>query len=266
MAVIVATAGAANANSYETYSEANTYFDERIPITPPWVASGNEAYLIYATRTLDALAQPFKVLIPAQNGEPAYYRVRRQWTGSPASSTQKLAWPRAGMYDMNGNPLDIGAAVSAAASAVIVTDSPHGKTSGDEVFLFQSNTTPTVNGARIVTVLSATSFSIPVTVTVGGSCRVTWIPSDLKAAESELAGSFLKGDRTLDNDVVVQGLTSLRAGSVSLGFKDNIVAQVIPDAVYNLMPLSWLTDELYEPALAAIFEVASSSSYRRSTT
>lgn len=197
MPTIDATVGGANANSYETYDEANTYFDERIPIAPPWVTSGNEAYLLTATRMLDALAQPFKTLIPAQGGVPAYYRIRRQWTGQPASSTQRLAWPRIGMFDANGNAI---------ASDVI--------------------------------------------------------PQALKDAESELAGSLLKGDRQLDNDVIVQGLTSMRAGSVSLAFKDNIVAQPIPDMVYNLMPQSWLTDELYEPAEQSIFEVASRPSCR----
>jgi hypothetical protein len=195
---IIADPGAANANSYETYAEANTYFEQRIPITPAWAASGNEAYLLTATKVLDALAQPFKTLIPAQGSVPAYYRIRRQWTGQRATATQVLAWPRIGMYDQNGNEI---------ASTVI--------------------------------------------------------PQALKDAESELAGSLLKGDRMLDNDVIIQGLTSMRAGSVSLGFKDNIVPQVIPDYVYNLMPQSWLTDELYEPALQAQFDVVSFGSTNR---
>jgi hypothetical protein len=156
------------------------------------VTSGNEAYLLTATRILDALAQPFKTFMP---GTPPYYRVRRQWTGAPATATQRLAWPRTGMYDANGNAI---------ASTVI--------------------------------------------------------PQALKDAESEFAGQLLRGDRTLDNDVIMQGLTSVKAGSVSLSFKESIVAQVIPDAVYNLMPQSWLTDELYEPANSAFVEVGSRAS------
>jgi hypothetical protein len=189
---IDATVGGAASNSYETYAEANAYFADRIPITPAWVASGNEAYLLTATRILDALAQPFQTFMP---GNPPYYRVRRQWTGSPATATQRLAWPRIGMYDANGNAI---------ASNVI--------------------------------------------------------PQALKDAESEFAGQLLKGDRTLDNDVIVQGLTSVKAGSVSLSFKESIIPQVIPDAVYNLMPVSWLTDELYVPANPAFIEVGSRAS------
>jgi hypothetical protein len=192
MPTIDAAVGGASSNSYETHAEANTYFDERLPLNPPWVTSGQEAVLIMATRLLDALAQPFKTFFPAMNGSPAYYRVRRQWTGSPATATQRLAWPRVGMYDSNGNAI---------ASNVI--------------------------------------------------------PIELKWAESELAGQLLKADRTLDNDVIVQGVTSVKAGSVALTFKENIIPQVIPDAVYNLLPQSWLTDELYVMANSAQFDVVS---------
>lgn len=189
---IDATVGGTAANSYETYAEANVYFADRISVTPPWIGSGEEVYLLTSTRVLDAMAQPFKTFMP---GPVPYYRVRRQWTGAPASSTQRLAWPRIGMFDANGN-------------------------------------------------------AIPSNV----------IPQALKDAESELAGQLKKGDRTLDNDVIVQGLTSVKAGSVSLAFKESIVPQVIPDAVYNLMPQSWLTDELYLPANVAQFDVVSEAS------
>ena len=192
MSVIDSTPGGVASNSYETYVEANAYFVDRIPLSPAWVTSGNEAYLLTATRVLDGLSRPFKTFLP---GTPPYYRVRRQWTGAPATVTQRLAWPRTGMFDANGN-------------------------------------------------------AIPSDV----------IPQALKDAESEFAGQLLKGDRTLDNDVIIQGLNSVRAGSVSLGFNKDIVPQVIPDAVFNLMPVSWLTDELYVPANVAQFDVVSASS------
>lgn len=190
-----ATPGGANANSYETLAEAQDYFDSRLSL-PGWDnADSQEVLLAMGTRTLDALAQPFKTFFPASGGSAAYYRIRRQWTGSPATTTQRLAWPRIGMFDRNGNPID-----------------------------------PTV------------------------------IPQDLKDALSELAGQLGTNDRTLDNDVIVQGLTSIKAGSVALTFKSDIVAQVIPDAVFNLMPQSWLTDELYIMANSAEFDVVSEGS------
>lgn len=191
MPSIIATVGAADSNSYATYAEVNTYFDGRIPLSPPWVASGKEAYLITATRLIDNNFSPVKTLFRGADGV-AYYRVSRTWTGLPATATQRLAWPRLNMFDGNGN-------------------------------------------------------AIPSNV----------IPEDLKYAEAEFAGQLLKGDRSLDNDVIVQGLTSVKAGSVALTFKDEIQTQVLPDAVLDMMPNSWFTDELYELANAALFDVVS---------
>jgi len=82
------------------------------------------------------------------------------------------------------------------------------------------------------------------------------IPQELKDATAELAGHLAKGDRTIDSDVVIQGITSIKAGSVSLSFKDSFDAtKVIPDVVLSLLIPSWLTDELIEGANRAMFDV-----------
>ncbi len=180
---LIATPGAADANSYETVAEANIYFANRLPLKPAWVGIGDlpAQALIMGTRSLDSLAVLHKRLIRTQNSQ--YYLTNRAWTGAPTSSTQALAWPRTGMFDRLGR-------------------------------------------------------EIPSNV----------IPQELKDALSELAGQFQKSDRTLDNDVSVQGITSIRAGSVSVSFKDGIEAKVWTDAVWNLMPPSWFTDEIMEYA------------------
>lgn len=192
MPTINATVGGPTSNSYETLAEANTYFDERLPLPTPWVASGDSSVraLIMATRVLDSMAVPHRTLQRDGGCNCNFYITARQWTGTVASPTQRLAWPRVGMYDRNGN-------------------------------LIPSNV----------------------------------IPQELKDAESELAGQLLIQDTTLDNSVIVQGLRSVSAGSVSLSFKDAIAAHVLPDAVMNLMPASWFTDELIEPALRAEFQM-----------
>lgn len=89
----------------------------------------------------------------------------------------------------------------------------------------------------------------------GGLIANTVIPQEIKNAVAELGGQLAIGDRTLDNDVIAQGLTSVKAGSVSLSFKQDFEFDVIPSAVWNLLIQSWLTDELYEPALRAEFSV-----------
>lgn len=84
------------------------------------------------------------------------------------------------------------------------------------------------------------------------------IPQELKDATAELARQLKKGDRMLDNDVAVQGITAVRAGSVSVNFKNEIdVMKAIPDIVFSLLVPSWLTDELYESANPALFDVVS---------
>jgi hypothetical protein len=188
MPTIIATPAAANANSYLTLVEAQQYFDTRLPLSGWDDADDQSVLLIMATRVLDKLLTPFRSLIV--QGGVRYYRVRPEWTGTPTTTTQRLCWPRTGMFDQNGNAI----------------------------------------GTMI-------------------------IPQDLKDATAEFAGQLGSDDRTLDNDVIVQGISSLKAGSVALAFRDGNVAQVIPDAVYNLLVNSWMTDELYEPATSAIFDV-----------
>jgi hypothetical protein len=191
MPTLDATVAGANSNSYETLDEANIYFDERLPLPVPWVTSGDDAIraLIQSTRTLDMMAVSHKTMKIGQDGGQYIY-ISKAWTGAPATTTQRLAWPRTGMYDRNGNP-------------------------------------------------------IPSDV----------IPRELKEAESELAGQLKMQDTTLDNAVAVGGITSAHAGSVSVTFRDDIMAHVLPDAVLNLMPASWFTEEVIEPAMMAEFDV-----------
>jgi hypothetical protein len=188
---IIATPGAANANSFLTLGEANSYFAARVALDPEWSArAGQEEALVMATRVLSSLNTPRRRLERDSKTGDAWYIVSRYWTGLPATTTQVLAWPRTGMRNMLGQD--------------IPSDS---------------------------------------------------IPQELKDATAELAGQLAGGDRTLDNDIKVQGITSLRAGSVSLSFKDVIDRAVLPDAVIELMPSWWFVDETVEPARDFAFKV-----------
>lgn len=190
--VIVSTPAAANANSYEEVSEADAYFEARVALDPAWEdAESKEALLVQGTRLLDAMFRGSRILVTPQGGIAPYYLVRRRWTGVPSTTTQRLAWPRIGMLDQNGNAI----------------------------------------GTNI-------------------------IPQDLKDALSELAGQLGLGDRTLDNDVAVQGITSVRAGSVAVTFRDGYIdMRFLPQAVIDLIPPSWYTEEQIEGAYGFDFEV-----------
>lgn len=187
--VVIPTPGDANANSYLTVQEAQDYFDARLPISQ-WVdADSQELLIVMATRVFDALFSPRRLLVrDAQSG--FYYRTFPTWTGSPASTTQSLSWPRSGMYTRNG-----------------------------------------------------------------GIILSTVIPLEIKDAVAELAGQLAIGDRTLDNDVIAQGITSIKAGSVSLSFKNDFEFNTIPGIVRGLLVPSWLTDELVEYAFRPEFSL-----------
>lgn len=59
---------------------------------------------------------------------------------------------------------------SVASPSVIVTTEPHGFASNDKVLIAgHAGSTPDINGEHVATVLSTTSFSIPVNVTVAGA-------------------------------------------------------------------------------------------------
>jgi hypothetical protein len=66
-------------------------------------------------------------------------------------------------------PVDTISANTLANPTVVTTTLAHGLQTGDTVTITGSNSTPTINGVRTVTVLSATTFSIPVNVTTAGS-------------------------------------------------------------------------------------------------
>lgn len=193
MPTIVATPGASNANSFLTLAEALAYFAERIEI-PEWEdADSQEALLIMATRQMVNFYSPSRKLVRVMPPGQSYYLIRPTWTGSVATATQSLPWPRSGMYDRNGNAI-----------------------------------------------LS------------------TVIPDDLKFATAELAGHLAKSDRSFDSDAAIQGITNVRAGSVSVSFKEGIDAiKFIPDIVFSMLVPSWLTDEIIESANQALFDVVS---------
>lgn len=187
---LVETPAAANANTYATEAEALAYFAARLPLAAPWSGvTDKTAALAMAARVLNVFVQASRTLVYGDNRVP-YYVTRRAWTGTPTTITQALAWPRTGMYDVNGNAI----------------------------------------GTMV-------------------------IPQALKDAQIELAGQLAAEDTTLDNDIRARGIKSISVSSVSISFKEMISQHVLPDAVWMLLPISWLTDELYVPAQVAMFDV-----------
>lgn len=66
--------------------------------------------------------------------------------------------------------------ISVANPTVVTTAADHGLTTGDQVIITGSDSTPSINGLRQVVVLSATTFSVGVDVTVAGTTGTVWAP------------------------------------------------------------------------------------------
>lgn len=63
---------------------------------------------------------------------------------------------------------------SSVANPTVITSTAHGLTSGDSILIVNSNSTPTIDGTRTVTVTGADTFTVAVNVTVAGT-RGLWM-------------------------------------------------------------------------------------------
>jgi len=80
---------------------------------------------------------------------------------------------------------------TAANPTVITTASAHGLITGAKVLISGSNSTPSIDGIHTVTVLSATTFSIPVDVTSAGSAgTVTALDDTNESFEDLVPGTY----------------------------------------------------------------------------
>jgi hypothetical protein len=95
----------------------------------------------------------------------------------------------------------------------------------------------------------------------GFAIGTTTVPNDLKTAQCEFALMLGAGDRLADNDALKQGITSVKAGSVAVTFKEidesnresadiairkleqdlQWASRTVPDSVRQLLVASWYT-------------------------
>lgn len=76
--------------------------------------------------------------------------------------------------------------ISVANPTVITTSSPHGLRNEDTIIITNSNSTPSIDGFHSVTVLSSTTFSVPVNVTIAGNQGVWTKTTDIEYAVNEV--------------------------------------------------------------------------------
>lgn len=71
------------------------------------------------------------------------------------------------------------------ANPTVVTSASHGLTTGDTIVIYDSNSTPTIDGERVVTVLTGNTFSVPVNVTVAGTAGYWILKSALVESDND---------------------------------------------------------------------------------
>jgi len=92
-------------------------------------------------------------------------------TDHDADIVTKVAQAEAIILDYLKVRLTSIASISVSSPTVITTTGPHSLTSGVTYPIAGTTTTPTVNGSQVVTVITPTTFSVPVAVTVGQSAE-----------------------------------------------------------------------------------------------
>lgn len=88
-----------------------------------------------------------------------------KWTNAKFdSTTMPMRMTRDGVYRTGTITAN-----TAANPTSVTTSAAHGLASGQTIIITGSNSTPSLNGERVVTVTSPTTFTVPVNVTVAGS-------------------------------------------------------------------------------------------------
>ena len=79
---------------------------------------------------------------------------------------------------------------TAGTAGTVVKELPHGLSTGHKVVITNSNSTPTINGTRTVTVLTSSTFSVPVNVTTAGTAG-TVVPEKVYAVDNGQIGDAI---------------------------------------------------------------------------
>lgn len=79
----------------------------------------------------------------------------------------------------------------------------------------------------------------------GYALSTTIVPLDIKHAQFEYALTLARsGNVLLAKDQAVEGLTELRAGPVTLKFREDLVYAPVPANVLAMIPPGWLCEEV----------------------
>lgn len=95
-----------------------------------------------------------------------------------------------------------GVTTNSMANPTVITSVNHGLVTGRTILITGSNSTPTIDGSRVVTVIDEDTFSVPVNVTVAGTSGI-WSTTDsslLTITDGTTSNAYSFGELTLSVD------------------------------------------------------------------
>jgi len=147
-------------------------------------------------------------------------------------------------------PLTVPVAVtssSAAAASLITTGAPHGLSTGDSVTISgHTGSTPAITGPYVITVVSPTTFTIPLTVSVAGTGGAA-TTGYRTVAEIRVVGPGGKSRNEIDSSIHNEGTESKVLGMLrqkNPTLKINVVGnepthQTLNDDIDNNVKANW---------------------------
>jgi hypothetical protein len=269
--VLDATVGGVASNSFGTLAEADAYHATQLHLTQPWPAN------IAAAATLGSGANGLvTVRVPAGTSGNGYtlQALLAATPSQPLSATLvgtaitvTLATTSGGVSDGAKNTATLVAAMLNTLPGITASASGTGVTvvqPTTSVIAFTGGSSR--EDIKIPSLIMAQQWMTTLIVWTGfyatNTQRLPWprnsmwarndqvyvqpdaIPDEVKWAQFEQARLFQVADRTLENDIAAQGLSSLSAGPVSLSWSGGgstaLQPPVIPRWVLQLLVPSWI--------------------------
>lgn len=265
---LISTVGGATANSFGTRQEADDYFDTVLHADAPWpsnvassatLGSGTNGVV---TAVVDVVGTSGNVYtLVAVLGSGANVALSAALVVNAITVT--LGTDASSVADDTKNKAILVAAVITALAGVTASYSGTGSTRipVTTVKTFSGGTfnEETKLPALIMAAQQLTSLVDWTGYVTASTQRLPWprtgmmqrngiafvasgvIPEEVKAAQFELARLLVLEDRTTESSGAATGLTYLRAGSVTMKFRDfgDLSAKVLTSVVWDLLVPSW---------------------------
>lgn len=267
---LIATVGAIDANSFGTRAEADAYHDSVLHADEPWpanvqataqIGSGENGVVTITVEEAGTEGNDYSVVAVLGSGNNI--PLSAALVGNVLTVT--LGTDSSGVADSTKNKAILVAGAIDDLAEFSATHSGGGGTAVPVTASTEFSGGSYVEETKIPALIMAqqqmtaliewTGFATTLTQKLPWPRTGMWarnemsyisesvIPDEVKWAQFELARLLINEDRTVDSEISVNGLTHLRAGPVTMKFREfnNYGPAIIPSAIVNLLVPSWYT-------------------------